>query len=379
MAVKTAGRNKANQQKYINPPYLSGYTFSPSEARQARDEGRLLSMRIETNRLCNLNCRYCYAESGESIESADIEKLKNLITDGAKLGLKSVVVIGGGEPTLYKHFRELISFIDTLGIIPVVFTNTILIDRELAEFLYAHKASVMGKLDSLEPKTQDFLTGKPGSLTAIKKGLRNLMLQGFTEPDEEGGLRLGVSFVANRLNAGEIEDIWFFCRENNIFPNMELLTPAGRGSDFEEFILNQDEIKKFKEKLLNIDRRYYSFNWIPYTPLAASGCLQHFYSMYINIDGNVRPCARVKFDENRYFYKDGIYPYNINRKNLSEVYDSELFKSVRNIDSQLEGKCSDCEYSFECIGCRGFAYSVGVNNGINPLKALKMECRQCFK
>jgi MoaA/NifB/PqqE/SkfB family radical SAM enzyme len=64
---------------------------------------------------------------------------------------------------------------------------------------------------------------------------------------------------------------------------------------------------------------------------------------------------------------------------LKEIYDSDLFTYVRNIDRVLEGRCGNCEYREECIGCRGYAYSVGINNGVDPLEALRMECQQCFK
>jgi MoaA/NifB/PqqE/SkfB family radical SAM enzyme len=64
---------------------------------------------------------------------------------------------------------------------------------------------------------------------------------------------------------------------------------------------------------------------------------------------------------------------------LGEIYDSDLVTHVRNIDKVLEGRCGNCEHIEECIGCRGYAYSVGINNGAYPLEALKMECKQCFK
>ena len=64
---------------------------------------------------------------------------------------------------------------------------------------------------------------------------------------------------------------------------------------------------------------------------------------------------------------------------LKEIIKSELFTYVRNIDKHLEGKCKTCEHLNECIGCRGYAYSIGINKGMNPLKALQMECQQCFK
>ncbi len=363
------------------PPVLRGYMYGAQEAHDARNSNRLLAIRLETNKSCNLRCRYCYAQSGEdSAKIADLNVLKRIISEAKELGIRSVVVIGGGEPTLHPNFRDLIVYIDSLGIIPMLFSNTVLMTEELAGFLYEHNASVMGKLDSLKPEVQDYLAGKKGAFEDIKKGLENLLNAGFSKPAESGELRLGVSFVSNKMNLEEIEEIWHFCRQNNIFPNMEILTPTGRANDeLEDKLLTADEIKEYKLKLLEIDRKYYGYDWLPYTPITASGCLQHLYSLYINIEGNVRPCAPTKLDEHPALRIGGEYPYNINRMSLREIYDSDLFTYVRNIDKVLEGRCGNCEHLEECIGCRGYAYSVGVNNGIGPLEALRMECQQCFK
>ncbi len=365
----------------LPPPVLSGYMYGAQEAHEARNSNRLLAIRIETNKSCNLRCRYCYAQSGEDqVKIADLNLLKRIILEAKELGIRSVVVIGGGEPTLYPNFRELITYIDSLGIIPMLFSNTILITEELAEFLYEHNASIMGKLDSLKPEVQDYLAGRKGAFKDIKKGLDNLIKAGFSKPEEPGKLRLGISFVSNKMNLEEIEEIWHFCRQNSIFPNMEILTPTGRANDeLEDQLLTASEIKEYKLRLLEIDRRYYGYDWLPYTPITASGCLQHLYSLYISIEGNVRPCAPTKLDEHPALRIDGEYPYNVNRMNLQKIYNSDLFTYVRNIDKVLEGRCGNCEHREECIGCRGYAYSVGVNKGVPPLEALKMECQQCFK
>ncbi len=363
------------------PPVLRGYMYGAREAHEARNSNRLLAIRLETNKSCNLRCRYCYAQSGEdSAKIAGFNVLKRIVSEAKELGIRSVVVIGGGEPTLHPDFRDLIAYIDSLGIIPMLFSNTVLMTEELAGFLYEHNASVMGKLDSLKPEIQDYLAGRKGASEEIKKGLENLLNAGFSKPSEPGELRLGVSFVSNKMNLEEIEEIWHFCRQNNIFPNMEILTPTGRANDeLEDKLLTAGEIKEYKLKLLEIDRKYYGYDWLPYTPITASGCLQHLYSLYINIEGNVRPCAPTKLDEHPALRIGGEYPYNINRMTLREIYGSDLFTYVRNIDKVLEGRCGNCEHIEECIGCRGYAYSVGVNNGVGPLEALRMECQQCFK
>ena len=372
---------RPDPSRFNSPPILVGYTYDPEDAYKARDENRLLAIRLETNRSCNLRCRYCYAESGDKLENElTYGALTDVVGQAKELGVYSVVVIGGGEPTIHPQFRELISFIHSLNIIPMIFTNTITMTRELAEFLYAKKASVMGKLDSLRPEVQDFLAGRRGAFSRIQRGLNNLMEAGFTHVEDPHRLRLGVSFVSNRLNLGEIEEIWHFCRQRNIFPNMEILTPTGRAKqELPDHGVTLEEIKDYKLRLLEIDRSCYGYNWLPYTPLAASGCLQHLYSLYGTIEGNVRPCAPTKFDENPALKHNGIYPHSILRRSLREIYEDPLFGYVRHIDRYLEGKCRSCEHLRQCIGCRGYAYSVGVNEGKDPYAALRGECLQCFK
>ncbi len=225
-------KNPNTRSAFFPPPVLRGYMYGAKKAYGARNSNMLLAIRLETNKSCNLRCRYCYAESGEdSAEVADLSILKRTISEAKELGIKSVVVIGGGEPTLYPKFRELVAYIDSLGIIPMVFSNTVLMTGELAEYLYKHNASVMGKLDSLKPEVQDYIAGREGAFRDIKSGLENLIKAGFSKPAEPGKLRLGISFVSNKMNLEEIEDIWHFCRQNNIFPNMEILTPTGRAND----------------------------------------------------------------------------------------------------------------------------------------------------
>jgi len=379
--VRYRHEGRPDPSQFNRPPILAGYTYDPKDAYKARDEDRLMAIRLETNRSCNLRCRYCYAESGKRlVNELDYEALTNVVRQSKELGVQSVVVIGGGEPTIHPQFRELISLIHSTDIIPMIFSNTITMTRELAEFLYSKNASVMGKLDSLRPEVQDFLAGRKGAFSRILRGLNNLIEAGFTRVEDPHRLRLGVSFVTNSLNLGETEEIWHFCRQRNIFPNMEVLTPTGRAKqELPDYSVTRDQIKEDKLRILDIDRSYYGYDWLPYTPLTASGCLQHLYSLYVTIEGNVRPCAPTKFDENPALNNDGIYPHNILRRSLREIYEDPLFQYARNIDRYLEGKCFRCEHLNECIGCRGYAYSVGVNEGKDPYAALRAECLQCFK
>jgi len=252
--------------------------------------------------------------------------------------------------------------------IPVVFTNTTTMTRSLAQFLYDHNASVIGKLDSLKEEVQDWMAGKKGTYQRIMKGLDNLVSVGFTEIDDPLTLRLGLSFVINKINMGELPDLWRFCRDRHIFPNLEMMIPNQRAENLLELMPTREEWARAKRQLLEIDRHEYGFDWSPYTPLLGCGCLQVFYSLYLTVEGFIRPCAEIQIEE-----------VNIDNYTLEEVLHLPFFKLVRHIEPHLKGKCRACVYNKVCIGCRGMAFTLGTLQGKSPSEAVCAEDPTCFK
>src|SRR3972149_3440722 len=168
------------KNKPKSPPTLEGYYYSPDQARRCRDQGHLLSIRVETSLRCNLRCRYCCNRSGMPLKNEiSYEKIVSLIDEAKKLGAKSVIVIGGGEPTIYPKFKKLIQYIANKNLVPVIFTNTQTMTVELAKFLFKHNVSVITKIDSLDEKIQDELVGSSGALKRIMRGIYNLQKVGY--------------------------------------------------------------------------------------------------------------------------------------------------------------------------------------------------------
>lgn len=307
------------------------------------------------------------------------DDMLRVIGQAAELGAKSIVLTGG-EPTLHPRFRDLVSHVVSLRLMPVIVTNTLTMNSRLAKFLHSGGASVMAKLDSLRPQVQDYLCDQAGVLKQMRAGLECLVDCGFTKVDDPRELRLGVSFVANRLNLGEVEDIWRYCRDSRTFPKMEALTPTEKARrEMPNDVVSQTEVRDVKLQLLDVDRRHYGYDWLASGPLAGGTCMQHLCSLYVTVDGSVRPCASTHFDEHPDLAPDGAYLHNVRSRSLKQVYDDPLFEYARSIDRHLEGRCDDCEHLDECIGCRGYAYTVGVDEGLDPKAALRGECLLCSR
>ncbi len=355
---------------FSKPPTLRGYNYPPWRAREARDSGKLLAIRLETSLRCNLRCIYCNGSSGTAAQGEiTFGTMQRVISEARSLGAESVVVIGGGEPTVFPRFDPLVEFIDECGLIPVVMTNGQTCTRDLARFLLEHNASVLLKLDSLREDVQDTLGGKKGTWLRIREAIRNLVDVGFCRHASET-LRVGGSFVVTRLNYHEIPDIWRFCRDNAFYPNLEALVPRNRAlGAIDQLAVLPDDLLRLKETLLSIDHEY-GYDWVVHTPLPGHGCLQVLYGAYITSKGYVRPCADIDIDER------GL---NVNEMSLAEVLNTDFFRRARQLDSHVGGSCADCEHGAVCVGCRGIAFTVARMEGLSIEESLCREDPMCRK
>ena len=76
-----------------------------------------ISINLDLTTDCNFKCPHCI--DGEIINTGktlDLNYVKTLIRAWAKKGLKSVILIGGGEPVLYPYFEEVVKFLKGLSL-----------------------------------------------------------------------------------------------------------------------------------------------------------------------------------------------------------------------------------------------------------------------
>lgn len=89
-----------------------------------------LSINLDLTSACNFACPHCVdsgiINTGESIQLSDIRgSLETL----KQRGLLSVILIGGGEPTLHRDFEEVVCFSKKLGLQVGIVTNGTRLDR----------------------------------------------------------------------------------------------------------------------------------------------------------------------------------------------------------------------------------------------------------
>ena len=110
---------------------------------------RPIVMHIMPTSTCNLNCSYCSVKNRPK-EELKLEDIKSTVRLAKENGLKSVILSGGGEPTLYPQYDELIKFLQEEELeIGLITNGTTLINKDLTPYTWIRV--------SINPETIDTL------------------------------------------------------------------------------------------------------------------------------------------------------------------------------------------------------------------------------
>ncbi|WP_019555402.1 radical SAM protein [Propionispira raffinosivorans] len=324
--------------------------FSWEEIQAARHEKKLLSIDLELSKACNLKCVYCYAESGIKKEhELNLTEIFSVIDQAVELGVKRIVIIGGGEPLIYPDYWKVVHKINECKIPSITITNGTCITADTAKRLYDEKQDIALKWNSFNNTLQDELAGNiSGTGEKIKQALKFLVDAGYSSK-KKNTPQLALQTVICKKNYNEIEQIYHFCRENNFIPFIEILAIQGYATTHEkDLAVTPHECKILFEKLHEYDLKHWGYDWPIIPPVIGQSCLRMYYSAYLTADGEVQPCGGVT-----------ISGGNIRTTLLKEIiHQSEIFNQVRNIDSLIKEPCKKCIYKKDnnCYGCRGKSY-----------------------
>jgi radical SAM protein with 4Fe4S-binding SPASM domain len=319
--------------------------FNEQQIQYAKKNKKLLSIDLEITDKCNLNCVYCYNGSKLNSHSIqiDLSILKERISQAKAMGVKSVSIVGGGEPFLFSGLFHLIDYIIENNLHCILLTNGTLIDESSAKKLFQKGVDIVLKFNSFSEETQDKLAGSiKGTSKKINKALARLIKAGYTRPNSP---MLAIESVICDENYEEIEKLYFWAKDNNIVPYIEIMTEQGNAKKFCQQV-PKDKIRKLFARIADEDKKRYSSNWIPRPPLLGMTCRRLFYNAYITCNGEVQPCAGIT-----------VSGGNLKRQKLKDIIEnSEIFNICRNMNKMIKEPCKSCEYNGDCYGCRGNAY-----------------------
>lgn len=94
----------------------------------------IISTHISPEGACNLKCPYCSVTYRKNTNRIELDTIKDYVNKLKTRGLKAVILTGGGEPTLYKHFNTLVRWLKDQNLSVALITNGTnanLVDRDV--------------------------------------------------------------------------------------------------------------------------------------------------------------------------------------------------------------------------------------------------------
>lgn len=203
-------------------------------------EGLLLIMKSEITidymltSKCNLKCPFCYGPSTE-IADIEVESHKKILKGIKNFGVEKVI-FAGGEPTLYRHFDEIINYARSLGLDVSIQTNASYPSRLLK--LVDNFEWIAIPIDGVADETQLYhRTSKKHFQRSIDL-IEKLNLSGFNN------IKIGT--VLTRKNIHEIPQIYAAISKFNIGVwKLYMLRPRGNAVNIlDDVSIDYDYVKE---------------------------------------------------------------------------------------------------------------------------------------
>ncbi len=354
-------------------------TVEPSDAlRYGRHSGKLPSHLLQFSKdkrpvvvwnitqRCNLKCIHCYAHAKDVAFKNELttEEGKVLLDDFAQFGVP-VVLFSGGEPVIRKDLPELARYAVERGMRAVISTNGTLITPEKAALFKEIGLSYVGiSLDGME-EVNDRFRGMKGAFQGAVTGIRNC---------QEAGIKVGLRFTMNRLNASEIPSIFDLIEELNV-PRICFyhLVYTGRGSKLIEEDLSHEETRAVVDlimdrtkdlhdrgkptEVLTVDNHadgpYLYLRLQKEDPQRAKEVLELLEMNEGNSSGRGIGCVSwdgsIHADQFWRHYSFG----NVKERTFSEVWSdtsNDLMKKLKDKKKYVKGRCAECQWLNICAG-----------------------------
>ena len=304
----------------------------------------------EITSICNLRCIHCNASF---VANAPYLDSSALLDFHARLcsyvGHTVDSVITGGEPTLHKDFKKIVSELSKYGNVVITTNGTVINPKEVSTLLQKHPNVMLQiSVDGASQSTFEAVRG-PGTYEKVMTLIDYLLQQGLEA-------QIGLSMVVMKHNFHEIHALLDFAQRNKIASlHFPALLPVGFAKvHWQEIALSPEQQIEVDEIFLVLLEKHVpppiiSVNWIGQiaTRLAAGlkgDCLVN-YTLKVDADGNLLPCPATS---NKSLALGNIAERDLPMKLLSRI------KEKRPIYLDVAGKslvqCFNCFARDICAG-----------------------------
>ena len=253
-------------------------------------------LRISVTDLCNLRCTYCMPKDGvKKLSHNDImsiERIIEVIKVFASLGI-SKIRLTGGEPLVRKGIIDIVKGIKNIkGINLLGMTTNGILLKEYAHDLYkAGLDRINISLDTLDKDKYKKIT-RGGDIYKVFEGIKAVKEAGFKD------IRIN-TVLLGKFNEDEIDDLFKFAHDNDLFLRFIELMPIGEARIFnkDNFVSNDILIDKLND-LIKVEDDGVSITYIFKDNKGKIGLISPLSHMFcstcnrirLTSDGKIKPC-----------------------------------------------------------------------------------------
>ena len=206
-------------------PLISDYLFRKASAKKIPLQGA-----FELSPVCNFSCKMCYLRKTPEQIAQSGRKLKDW-REWLKLAEQCLnegtlyLLLTGGEPFLYPHFRELYMELHKMGFVLSINSNGTMIDRKTADWMMDFAPSRVNiTLYGASPETYGRICGNPDGFNRAVTAIRML---------KEAGIPVVINASMIPENACDLEAILEFGKSLDLNTRMAtyMFPPARREAE----------------------------------------------------------------------------------------------------------------------------------------------------
>ncbi len=304
------------------------------------------------HKACNIRCKYCYGiKQKPSHQFIPEERLLLLVQDAKECGVKSIAIIGDGEPTLNKGLYPCVQLAHDIGLDIAVATNGLLLNG--------------GRRGSLETLTK-CCTWLRFNISAVGKSYDTIhgTKEGFKKIDPiirlavDIGNRTGCTIGMQMVCIPECFDQVVPLAKYAVEVGVDYLVIKQFSNPEEDIPVNfdMDEYEKVKERLkeaeeMSNEKTKIIIKWSAMADTRSitkfkqwdfDRCIDLPFIFQISGDGGCYPCG--------YLFGNEHYSYgNVVRQRLKDILVSERYWYIINLiskttlDKLCRGQCRHCE------------------------------------
>ena len=321
----------------------------------------LKEVKIELTNKCSRNCKHCSSSAtsnNKNLKELDFNHVSKIISEAKLMGVETIVFTGG-EPLMYDRLCELVKLTSSLGMKSTIYSFAFRNDQTLKQY----RTLIENGLNKIIYSLADTLSNEKELSTYEKEEFFDKVFDGS---NATLGFHYAVSKDSiDRLNEVVNKTIQIFDNKK-YFDKISLLrfVPHGKGTN--DMDLTREELLSIKDLYLSNNNKSRIRLGSPWNILGIenSPCIIADEIMIIGFDGIAYPCDSIK-----YFTELGISG-NIKENSLSEMYNSEYFTNIRNLN--VSNSCSSCnQYSICKSGCIGQKIIANYTQDADKVKVLR--------